>query len=857
MTTLERMLQAVFGSSKFESGHPPIDEEKINQCLTRLPYSLSKSQRAAIFRTLSTDISYIQGPPGTGKSFTISALALAASELGLKVLIASQKKPAVDIVHSKVTSLLGDCGCLFVSEDQLTKQRTKGMIDELINTALDQAGNSEERELISLAEKVDQMISERNEYARQIFDLESELRRFYDCNEAAHESRIALKEDFDLADLTIKRINALQGKTARVKATRLLKECRDIRDASRKIAGKTTIQSAVRLKILSKAVLRALDFDIKHYLKHHEEVLFKAVDYSAELSDAHDLRRSIESQPLEGRRNSFARVNKRLYPANPTESILSELLALRHSVRINRLLQGKPYRDALEAFQRRLRWVNPKRVRDANAKIDFDRLFETFPIVMGEIKSLNPYLPFKEESFDLLILDEASQVNLAEIFPVLHRAKRFCIVGDHKQLGIKAGGVIFINKVFEKLTWDKYFSSVAGYPVDFRSAYEKDLLVSQSSILDLIRNDLNPVTASPVQLNEHFRSLPMLAEFTSDEFYKTEGVDSGLRIMTALPDKKALNAFKDLPVSTLRESTSKVNLGEVEKGFELIESFAKGQPSALTQEVFNMPPLASKPITVGVISFMRDQVNYMLTEIQKRLTEDELERIDLMIGTPEEFQGNEKDVIILAPCIDPNQKRSKAFMEDSRRFNVATSRAKYFTYFVHGELPSNMILMQRMLAKMNQGNALIADSNIGFLPIGWTYKKSECDSEFELIVADVLEELIAREYPDRLVIYNQVHTCGFRLDFVLYDRTTRKAIGIEVDGKYHYLGDGSSYTDDHLERADCLRRAGWTIKHLPYWNWFEDGWIDSDSPAAEDLRNSIREHFGLRVVDQVPAPLCA
>ena len=42
---------------------------------------------------------------------------------------------------------------------------------------------------------------------------------------------------------------------------------------------------------------------------------------------------------------------------------------------------------------------------------------------MGEIKSLHPYLPFKEESIDLLILDEASQVNLAEIFPVLFRAK--------------------------------------------------------------------------------------------------------------------------------------------------------------------------------------------------------------------------------------------------------------------------------------------------------------------------------------------------------------------------------------------------------------------------------------------------
>ena len=75
MTTLERLLQAVFGSSKFESSHPPIDEEKINQCLTRLPYSLSKSQRAAIFRTLTTDISYIQGPPGTGKTFLSQKLA--------------------------------------------------------------------------------------------------------------------------------------------------------------------------------------------------------------------------------------------------------------------------------------------------------------------------------------------------------------------------------------------------------------------------------------------------------------------------------------------------------------------------------------------------------------------------------------------------------------------------------------------------------------------------------------------------------------------------------------------------------------------------------------------------------------
>lgn len=843
-TTLERLLESVFRGRKFESGHTPVTEEQIFRVLARLPYSLSKSQRTAIYRALRNDISYIQGPPGTGKSFTISALAIAASELGLKVLVASQKTPAVNIVYEKVAEVLGDVACLYISDDQQRKQNTRGIIDRLLSKATDYQTSSEESELNHLSEHIDTLVEERLDYAKRIQLYESELRRYYDTNQNAQESRQVLKEDFGLPEITVKKINLLQGRESREKAKALLNECRIIREESRKSCGTTTLEKGVRLKILSNAVLRALDFEIEHYKKHQEEVLVRTLTYSSNLADAQSLQRVIKAQPLDVTRKTFERRNSELYPRDPKDSVLAHYLASHHSVRINKLLQDKGYRDVLDAFHRRLRWKNVRRARSANAKINFDLLFEIFPIMMGEIKSLHPYLPFKEESIDLLILDEASQVNLAEIFPILFRAKRFCIVGDHNQLGIKAGGVIFISKVFEKLTWQKQFAGLPGYPLDFKSAQDRDLLVSESSILDLIRNDLNPITAAPVLLNEHFRSLPMLAEFTSEQFYKDERPDSGLRIMTAVPDKKALNSFMDIEVSTKREENSQINKGEVDKAFEVIQSFAKDAPNNLTNEVFEIPQLHGKPISVGVVCFIREQVNYIKEEVLRRLTDEQQERISLMIGTPEEFQGNERDVMIFTPAIDEEQKRSKAFMEDRNRFNVATSRAKYFKYFIHGKLPSNMLLMQQMLTKMGQGKNDIKEMDKGYLPIGWTYKKSDCDSDFELVVADVLEDLISREYPNRLALYNQVNTCGFRLDFVVYDKTSKKALGIEVDGKYHYLDDGSSYTDEHLERANALKRADWVIKYLPYWNWFQDGWLERDAAAANELRQFIRDFFG-------------
>jgi very-short-patch-repair endonuclease len=76
-------------------------------------------------------------------------------------------------------------------------------------------------------------------------------------------------------------------------------------------------------------------------------------------------------------------------------------------------------------------------------------------------------------------------------------------------------------------------------------------------------------------------------------------------------------------------------------------------------------------------------------------------------------------------------------------------------------------------------------------------------------------------------IYNQYQTCGYRLDFVLYNKNNKKFVALEVDGPHHFEGDGlSNYADCHVERIEKLKRAGWNIINTPYYKWYLKGWLE-------------------------------
>ena len=72
-------------------------------------------------------------------------------------------------------------------------------------------------------------------------------------------------------------------------------------------------------------------------------------------------------------------------------------------------------------------------------KKEFQKLKEAFPCILAGIRDYAEYIPLEEAMFDLVIIDEASQVSVAQAFPALIRAKKVLILGDKKQFSnIKA-----------------------------------------------------------------------------------------------------------------------------------------------------------------------------------------------------------------------------------------------------------------------------------------------------------------------------------------------------------------------------------------------------------------------------------
>lgn len=240
--------------------------------------------------------------------------------------------------------------------------------------------------------------------------------------------------------------------------------------------------------------------------------------------------------------------------------------------------------------------------------------------------------------FDLVILDEASSIDQSLAVPALLRARRGVIVGDPQQLR----HVSFLSD-------ERLRSTITAHGLDSDPMLAARLDVRRNSAFDLGAG-VSPV----IVLDEHFRSDPHLVEFVARRLYA-----GTVKVATRAPSTTS----KDC-VSVVRVEGRRNNNGVVE-----------AEVDRAMQELVRLRRAGAN--SVGLITPFRAQADALEEAALRAFTIDDLEALDLRVGTVHAFQGNERDIVVASLGVGPDQDGSSwRFLEDPHLFTVLVTRAR-------------------------------------------------------------------------------------------------------------------------------------------------------------------------------------
>lgn len=269
--------------------------------------------------------------------------------------------------------------------------------------------------------------------------------------------------------------------------------------------------------------------------------------------------------------------------------------------------------------------------------------------------------------FDWVIIDEATQVNLASAIPAMAKAKSLVVAGDPRQLR----HVSFLSNEQES----RILSELELSP-------EEVAPFRKMSLFDFTEQNLmNAGTPKAVSLlDEHYRSIPPLMRFNSEQFYNND-----VQVLTGLHSDEghALNLSWQ-QVNGRR--IDKVNQAEVDAIVQQVKQTVEQQ--ATTEKE-----------SLGVLSFFTDQTEALKRALLSELSVQQVRDHRLKIGTPFSFQGAERDHMFISCGVDVDAHPGTwNYLNRPDVFNVATSRARtkqtLFLSVPPAQLPTNSILRQ-------------------------------------------------------------------------------------------------------------------------------------------------------------------
>ena len=416
-----------------------------------------------------------------------------------------------------------------------------------------------------------------------------------------------------------------------------------------------------------------------------------------------------------------------------------------------KILECENVDDAVPKFNRYLK-------EDGN----LENLLKVFPIIATTNQSAKK-LGSAKVHFDLTILDEASQCDMAmALLPIL-RSENLMLVGDPQQLN----PVITLDDLDNKRLIKKY-------EIADEYDYKKNSIYKSYLAADSVSDE--------VLLSHHYRSAKEIIGFNNKKYYNNK-----LRVMTAAKDMSPL-VFQETPNEK-----------------PIVRNTSANEAEAIAEFVANHPEKSIGIITPFVA--------------QKEMIDEALKNrgVSATCGTVHTFQGDEKDVILFSFALTQSTAPGTYnwFADNKELINVAVSRAKE-ELVIFSNTPTierlhknDDDLYELVQYVKTKGEYKVSPKHSHSRALGLkTYSTKTEDDFFENInhVLSVVDPHKRYSVKTQVPIKNvfELGTCEEKLfytgvfDFVLYEKNGRSEtalLAIELDGEEHR-------TDENRKRCD-------------------------------------------------------
>ncbi|HEX9879681.1 MAG TPA: AAA domain-containing protein, partial [Candidatus Binatia bacterium] len=294
---------------------------------------------------------------------------------------------------------------------------------------------------------------------------------------------------------------------------------------------------------------------------------------------------------------------------------------------------------------------------------------EAVPVWIMPLSRVVESFDIATSQFDVVIIDEASQCDVLGLV-AFAMAKEVVVVGDHEQVSPYAVG----------FSTDQMQELIDEILVDIPN---KKLYDAKSSVYDLARQSFG----GTIRLLEHFRCVPDIIQFSNYLCYGNEirplREASASRIRPPLVLRKVENG----------EDEDKINQAEALEIVSLVIAMTRFKEYDKS--------------TIGVISLVgTEQALYIDSMLRRRLTVSEYQRRRILCGNAAQFQGDERDIILLSMVNSPSPSgralHLRARDDVQKVFNVAASRARDQFWVVHSLDPTRDLKPNDLRLKLIQ-----------------------------------------------------------------------------------------------------------------------------------------------------------